>query len=134
MRCCGDAQQLNITLRTGSRVTQIVAPTDDDASFTITHSSGTLSRDRVIVSTGGRSLPRSGSDGGGWEILRQLGHTVTPTYAALVPLVLAPQMFHAELAGISQEVELSIFVARQARSIIAPAACSGRTSASAGQW
>jgi predicted Rossmann fold flavoprotein len=34
---------------------------------------------------------------------------VTPTYAALVPLVLAPQMFHAELAGASQEVELSVF-------------------------
>src|SRR5207302_4821683 len=64
----------------------------------------------VIVSTGGRSLPRSGSDGSGWEILRGLGHTVTPTYAALVPLVLRPHMFHAELAGASQEVELSVFV------------------------
>ena len=39
-----------------------------------------------------------------------MGHTVTPTYAALVPLVLPPQMFHAELAGVSQEVELSVFV------------------------
>jgi predicted Rossmann fold flavoprotein len=38
-----------------------------------------------------------------------LGHSVTPTYAALVPLVLPPQMFHAELAGVSQEVELSLF-------------------------
>ena len=41
--------------------------------------------------------------------MRALGHTVTPTFAALVPLVLAPQMFHASLAGISQEVELSTF-------------------------
>ena len=46
-------------------------------------------------------------------MLRDLGHTVTPTYAALVPLVLSPQMFHAELAGVSQEVELSIFVGRK---------------------
>jgi predicted Rossmann fold flavoprotein len=64
----------------------------------------------VIVSTGGRSLPRSGSDGSGWQILHELGHTITPTYAALVPLVLPPQMFHAELAGMSQEVELAVFV------------------------
>jgi predicted Rossmann fold flavoprotein len=28
-----------------------------------------------------------------------------------VPLVLAPQMFHAELAGIAQDVELAVFVA-----------------------
>jgi predicted Rossmann fold flavoprotein len=64
----------------------------------------------MIVCAGGRSLPRSGSDGSGWEIVRQLGHTVTPTYAALVPLVLAPSMFHADVSGIAQEVELSVIV------------------------
>src|SRR5207248_7071159 len=46
-----------------------------------------------------------------WDMVRQLGHTVTPTYAALVPLVLAPQMFHAQVSGIAQEVELSVMVA-----------------------
>src|SRR5207237_3200422 len=84
-------------------------PNAGNASSAIVHESGSLSSSRVIVSTGGRSLPRSGSDGSGWEIVRGLGHTVTPTYAALVPLVLAPQMFHAQLAGIAQEVELSTF-------------------------
>jgi predicted Rossmann fold flavoprotein len=110
LRRCED---LGITLQTGSRVTHILSPTGDDPSFTITHegdAGAPLRSLRVVVSTGGRSLPRSGSDGGGWELLRQLGHSVTPTYAALVPLVLAPQMFHAELAGIAQEVELSVFV------------------------
>jgi predicted Rossmann fold flavoprotein len=101
---------LNVTLLTSRRVTGIVPPTDADGSFQILHADGVLRCRRVIVATGGRSLPRSGSDGAGWEILRELGHTVTPTYAALVPLVLSPQMFHAELAGISQEAELSVFV------------------------
>ena len=105
-------EELGVTLQTGSRVTQILPPTGEDAAFSVMHGGpgGTLRSPRVVISTGGRSLPRSGSDGGGWELLRQLGHTVTPTYAALVPLVLAPQMFHAELAGIAQEVELSVFV------------------------
>jgi predicted Rossmann fold flavoprotein len=105
-------QDLNITIQTASRVTQIIPP-DAAGGFTVVHESGSITAPRVIVCAGGRSLPRSGSDGSGWEILRALGHTVTPTYAALVPLVLAPQMFHAQLAGISQDVELSTFVANK---------------------
>src|SRR4051812_49077170 len=101
---------LGVTLLTSSRVTKIVPPMDPDRLLQIVHTNGVLRAARVIVSSGGRSLPRSGSDGSGWEILRELGHTVTPTFAALVPLVLPPQMFHAELAGVSQEVELSIYV------------------------
>lgn len=103
-------EELGVSLRTSCRVTQITPPTDDKPAFSVSHNGGSLQCDRVIVSTGGRSLPRSGSDGAGWEILRGLGHTVTRTYAALVPLVLATQMFHAELAGIAQEVELAVFV------------------------
>jgi predicted Rossmann fold flavoprotein len=100
---------LEVGLLTGRRVTKIVPPLEGDDGFQIMHGDGVFHCKRVIVCTGGRSLPRTGSDGGGWGIVRELGHTVTPTYAGLVPLVLAPQMFHAELAGISQEVELSIF-------------------------
>jgi predicted Rossmann fold flavoprotein len=103
-------EALGVTLLTSHRVTKIVAPSEADDSFRILHTAGALRSRRVIVATGGRSLPRSGSDGVGWEMLRELGHTVTPTYAALVPLVLPPQFFHAELAGQSQEVELSLFL------------------------
>jgi predicted Rossmann fold flavoprotein len=102
-------EELHIALRTGSRVTGIVC--GEGSGFIIEHENGSLRASRVIMCTGGRSLPRSGSDGSGWEIVRRLGHTVTPTYAALAPLVLAPQFFHAGLAGISQEVELSVLVA-----------------------
>ncbi len=64
---------------------------------------------RVILATGGRSLPKSGSDGSGWDLARQLGHTVTKTYPALTPLVLAEGFLHAALSGISLDVELSTF-------------------------
>lgn len=76
-------------------------------SFLVRHGQGVLSARRVILATGGRSLPKTGSDGGGWNIVRRLGHEVTPTYPALVPLVLQHGMFHAELSGVSQEVELT---------------------------
>lgn len=101
--------ELNVELRTGSRVAQVTPPGEGQSGFSVRYETGLLSCHRVIISTGGKSLPRSGSDGAGWEMVAGLGHTVTPTYAALVPLVLAPQMFHAALAGIAQDVELSTF-------------------------
>jgi hypothetical protein len=97
---------LGVEICAGCRVTAIEQPW-----FLIRHSGGVLQASKVVMATGGRSLPRSGSDGAGWEMVRGMGHTVTPTYAALAPLVLdANKCFHAELAGISQEVELSTFV------------------------
>ncbi len=100
---------LDVMLLTNCRVTRIIPPSSTERAFQIEHGDQVLRCRRAIVATGGRSLPRSGSDGWGWEMLRELGHTITPPYAALVPLVLVPQMFHAELAGLSQEVELSVF-------------------------
>lgn len=103
------AQELRVTIRTASKVTGIFASNAGDPTFLIDFTGGQVAASRVILCTGGRSLPRSGSDGSGWPIVQSLGHTVTPTYAALVPLVLAPTMFHASLSGISQEVALSTF-------------------------
>ncbi len=105
--------ELKIEIRAASRVNKIVTSTPESPFFTIDYGGGTIQATRVIMATGGRSLPRSGSDGSGWEIARNLGHTITPTYAALAPLVLDDRMFHASLAGISQEVQLQTFVRRQ---------------------
>ncbi len=41
----------------------------------------------VIISTGGKSYPLTGSTGDGYEFARRLGHTVTPLKASIVPLV-----------------------------------------------
>lgn len=78
--------------------------------FWIHHARGEIRARRIILATGGRSLPKTGSDGFGYELARTLGHTVTSTAPALVPLVLAPSMFHATLSGLSQNVELTTVV------------------------
>ena len=75
--------------------------------FLIQHSQGGFQVQRLILATGGRSLPKTGSDGSGWDLARHLGHTVTPTYPALVPLLIDPSFFHAGLSGISHEVMLT---------------------------
>jgi predicted Rossmann fold flavoprotein len=99
-------EELGVTIRAGTRV-EGVSHDQNEFPFEIAHSEGTLRSRRLVLSTGGRSLPRSGSDGSGWEIVRRLGHSVTPTYPALVPLVLDGSMFHADLSGISHPVELT---------------------------
>jgi predicted Rossmann fold flavoprotein len=60
----------------------------------------------VVLATGGLSVPQTGSDGAGLEMVRKLGHTINPTYPALTPLTAEPAR-HAPLAGISLEVQLS---------------------------
>lgn len=102
-------EKLEVPIQLHHRVVDIVPQPDASGipSFLIRHEQGALSARRVILATGGRSLPMTGSDGGGWNIVHRLGHEVTPTYPALVPLVLEPDMFHAELSGVSQEVELT---------------------------
>jgi predicted Rossmann fold flavoprotein len=67
---------------------------------------GEIAAESVIVATGGLSMPGTGSDGTGFEIVRRLGHTVHPTYPALTPLTAEPPR-HAALAGISLEVSIT---------------------------
>jgi predicted Rossmann fold flavoprotein len=101
--------ELGVHIHTDARVRQLV-PHQETPGFTIEHQRGATRASRVILATGGRSLPRSGSDGSGWQLARELGHTVTSTHMALVPLVLDPAFFHASLSGIAQDVELSTVV------------------------
>lgn len=67
---------------------------------------GSLEADKVIVATGGLSVPATGSDGTGLNIMKKLGHTINETYPALTPLTCDPPK-HADLSGISFEVTLT---------------------------
>jgi predicted Rossmann fold flavoprotein len=69
---------------------------------------GEIRADRVILAAGGRSVPKTGSDGSGYELVRALGHTVTPTFPALVPLVVEKGHWITELSGISVDAELAV--------------------------
>lgn len=103
LRRCED---LGVHLLSSTRITEITRSPDH---FQLHHPQGAIDCTRLVLATGGRSLPRTGSDGSGWQLVQRLGHTVTPTYPALVPLVLSGSFFHGSLSGISQEVELSTF-------------------------
>jgi predicted Rossmann fold flavoprotein len=89
-------------------------PRESGGPWTVRLAKGeAVSAAAVILATGGLSLPGTGSDGAGFEILRRLGHTVHPTYPALTPLTLDPPRY-APLAGISRAVTLSAPMAKRA--------------------
>ncbi|MCW5799156.1 MAG: putative 3-dehydro-bile acid delta(4,6)-reductase [Nitrospira sp.] len=111
------SRELGVVLRPGHRVASIErrngseqAGMEDLPRFAIRHQRGEISARRVILATGGQSLPRTGSDGAGYGLARRLGHHVTPTVPALVSLMLDERCVHAELSGLSQEVEMQTLV------------------------
>jgi len=65
-----------------------------------------LGATRVILATGGLSVPSTGSDGSGLAVARRLGHGITDPYPALTPLLADPPV-HAELAGVSLRVTVA---------------------------
>ena len=54
----------------------------------------------VIIATGGKSYPLTGSDGSGYNLAIKLGHTVTELKPSLVPIE-SPSSFCCEMMGLS---------------------------------
>jgi len=63
---------------------------------------------RLVMATGGQSVPKTGSDGTGFRLARGLGHQVTPLFPALVPLLLPRGHFLTDLRGIAVPVALEL--------------------------
>jgi predicted Rossmann fold flavoprotein len=60
----------------------------------------TLTAERVLITTGGKSYPGCGTTGDGYALAQKFGHTILPTSPALVPLTVQPQ-WPGELRGIT---------------------------------
>lgn len=88
---------------TGTRIENI---RPDGEGWSLLSGAGRFTADRVVLATGGLSVPATGSDGAGMDWLRHLGHEVHPVYAALTPVTAPPSPWRA-LAGISLPVVLS---------------------------
>ncbi|HLP86031.1 MAG TPA: NAD(P)/FAD-dependent oxidoreductase [Phycisphaerales bacterium] len=64
---------------------------------------------RLILATGGKSLPRSGSDGLGHQIAQSLGHSITQrVFPSLVPLTIDPSHWLTKLSGLTLPATASV--------------------------
>jgi predicted Rossmann fold flavoprotein len=87
---------------------RVVSVQREDDAFLVRTAAGSEFRARaVVLATGGRSLPKTGSDGFGYELARNLGHGYVDTTPGLAPLILNGSV-HAGLSGISHPAALTV--------------------------
>ncbi len=80
-----------------------------EGGFRVYGAWGSLTTRRLVLATGGRSLPKSGSDGHGYTLAQSLGHTLTRRiFPALVPLTLPRTHFLCQLSGIALPAVLTV--------------------------
>ncbi len=92
-----------------------VEPDSTSGGWKIETSRGTVFARTVILATGGLALPKSGSNGRGYNFARALGHTIISTTPALTPL-LSNDAHYPLASGITMPVRLRLHAGSDARS------------------
>jgi predicted Rossmann fold flavoprotein len=113
--CDGKATQItDMLLRrmTGAELrleTQIAGLSQDADGFRLETGSGAVRTGRVVVATGGKSIPKIGATGLAYDIARQFGLRLVETRPALVPLTFAEQdlALCRPLSGVAVEARIS---------------------------
>jgi predicted Rossmann fold flavoprotein len=94
-----------VTLRLSSKVESVERDAD---GFVLGLLSGPLRCRSLVVATGGRSIPKMGATGFGYDLAARFGLKVTETRPALVPLTFEPALLDRlkPLAGIAVDAEI----------------------------
>lgn len=96
-----DLSKNNVKMMYNTEVSDLIVE-NEEIKGVIVNEGKEIYADKVIVTTGGKSHPQTGSDGGMFEILERHGHTIKPLYAALIPLV-TKEGFVKNLQGVSMK-------------------------------
>lgn len=83
-------KKLNVKIKTNVKAEHIVVK-DGKASAVICNVNGEekkIDADKIIIATGGKSYPATGSTGDGYKLAEEVGHHITKIKPSLVPLVL----------------------------------------------
>jgi hypothetical protein len=103
----GQCQNLGIKFVMGREVERIEKRGNE---FAVSTGKDVLTAQKVIIATGGKSYPMTGSTGDGFKLAKSFGHTIVEPRPALVPLV-ADENWCYELGGTSLDnVKISAVV------------------------
>lgn len=103
LRMCLDDE--GVIVKTGFEVSDIEKA---DSEFCISSFKGEKEyADRVIVACGGKAAPDLGTRGGGYELLKRFGHTITPLKPSLVQIKTDTEIVK-KLKGIKINAKLTI--------------------------
>ena len=100
-----EVNRLGIEVRTEAKVVQIQKA--KDGLNVILHDGQKIQASKVIVCTGGKAMPSSGSDGSGYSLLQSLGHHTSAIFPALTKLTLdCPYLKHLDGVKVPGTVHL----------------------------
>ncbi len=74
---------------------------DDKVAIGVKTNKEKIFADKIILATGGKSYPLTGSTGDGYNIAKKLGHSITKINPSLVPLEIYEKNICKELQGLS---------------------------------
>ena len=96
-------KELNIEVKYNTKVEEILTEIVDEKTKVIgvRTDKETIKADKVILATGGKSYPLTGSTGDGYILAEKLGHKITSIKPSLVPLEAFDKMECKELQGLS---------------------------------
>lgn len=97
-----EAQKLGVVLDTDVEVQEV----KKSNRFQVITTNGVYEADKVIVSTGGMSYQKTGSDGFGYRELKRLGHNINLLLPGLTPLIISNPK--KEWKGIRTDVSISL--------------------------
>ena len=92
-------KELNINVMYNTKVEEILI--EKDRIVGIKANGKEFNADKVILATGGKSYPLTGSTGDGYELAKKLGHTITKIHPSLVPLETYEKDICKRLQGLS---------------------------------
>lgn len=74
----------------------------------VSNAGQSFSFDSVILACGGKAAPSTGSDGSGFDLARQLGHSLIPTVPALVQLKCREDYLRS-VSGVRADAQISVY-------------------------
>lgn len=106
--------EAGVECRYQSRVTGVSK--ENDTFFVTLEDKTVLEADSLIIATGGKAYPSTGSDGAGYRLARELGHTVTFTYPGLTRLLTNDKEV-LEAAGLRAKGRVSVYVDNELKGV-----------------
>ena len=98
-------KELDIDIKYNTKVEEILTEMVDGENTVVGVKTETeqeiIKANKVVLATGGKSYPLTGSTGDGYRIAEKLGHSITPIKPSLVPLEVHNKMECKELQGLS---------------------------------
>ena len=94
-------KELNVDIELNQTVQNIIIDETNKCVKGVKVNNKMIECDKVILATGGKSYPLTGSTGDGYEIAKTLGHTITEIKPSLVPIETYNNNLCRELQGLS---------------------------------